>query len=197
MASISYLWSRRARFSFATVDFYKAWGKRVFSFPSLLSRNLRRLKLVRRGAKISHTAEIGLLKAEGHKENLSIGSFTFIGRVTMALHDKIEIGEKVCINDGVEILTASHDVSDPKWSHVKRKVVIDDFVWIGSGAMILPGVHLGHGSVVGARAVVSKSVAPGAIVVGNPATPIPKTRSEYLDYNPCEFLAANKAWLVG
>jgi acetyltransferase-like isoleucine patch superfamily enzyme len=197
MASISYLWSHRARFSFGNRNFYRAWGKRILSFPELLHRNLRRFQLIRSGAIISNTAEIGKMRAEGYKNNLSIGSFTFIGRVYMALHDKIEIGERVCINDGVEILTASHDVSDSKWTQIKKKVVIEDYVWIGSGALILPGVHLGRGAVVGAGAVVSKSVAPGAIVVGNPARPILKTRAGQLAYNPCEFLAANRAWLLG
>ena len=197
MASISYLWQHRARFSFANPKFYRAWGKRIFSFPGLFRRNLRRFQLIRSGAVISNTAEIGDLKAEGQKKLLSIGNFSFIGRVYMALHDQIQIGERVCINDGVEILTASHDVSDPKWGHIKKKVVIDDYAWIGTGAIILPGVHIGRGAVVGARAVVSKSVAPGAIVIGNPSYPILKTRSERLDYNPCEFLAANRAWLLG
>jgi acetyltransferase-like isoleucine patch superfamily enzyme len=197
MASIGYLWVNRARFSIGTRNFYRAWGKRIFSLPTLIRRNFLRYKLIRKGAVISDTAEIGEVKIEGNKRNLSIGNFTFIGRVYMALHDKIEIGERVCINDGVEILTASHDVSDPKWSHVKRKVIIDDYVWIGTGAIILPGVHIGRGAVVGARAVVTKSVVAGAIVVGNPASPILKTRSQQLDYNPCEFLAANRAWLLG
>ena len=197
MASISYLWSHRARFAFGSRNFYRAWGKRIFLFPEVLHRNLRCRQLIRSGATISDTAEIGEVKIDGHKNNLLVGGFTFIGRVYMALHAPIEIGEKVCINDGVEILTASHDVSDPKWNHVKRKVIIDDYVWIGTRATILPGVHLGRGAVVGAGAVVSKSVAPGAIVVGNPAGPILKARSEQLDYNPCEFLAANRAWLLG
>ena len=75
--------------------------------------------------------------------------------------------------------------------------MIEDYAWIGTGAMILPGVCIGRGAVFGAGAVVSKSVAPGAIVVGNPAKPISKSRCEIFDYNPCEFLAANRAWLVG
>jgi maltose O-acetyltransferase len=45
--------------------------------------------------------------------------------------------------------------------------------------------------------VVAKSVAPGSIVVGNPARPLNKQRTEKFDYNPCEFLAANEAWLKG
>jgi acetyltransferase-like isoleucine patch superfamily enzyme len=197
MASIGYLWTNRARFTVGNRNFYKAWAKRIIAFPTLLRRNFHRFKLVRKGASISNTAEIGEVKIEGYKGNLSVGDFTFIGRVYMALHDKVEIGARVCINDGVEILTASHDVSDPKWSHVKRKVIIDDYAWIGTGAIILPGVHIGYGAVVGARAVVTKSVANGAIVVGNPARPILKNRSQQLDYNPCEFLAANRAWLLG
>ena len=63
-------------------------------------------------------------------------------------------------------------------------------VWAGE-------VRIGRGAVVGARAVVSKSVPPGAIVVGNPARPVPKSRCEEFSYNPCEFLAANRAWLLG
>ena len=51
--------------------------------------------------------------------------------------------------------------------------------------------------VIGARAVVSKSVEAGAIVVGNPAKPVNRIRCNELNYNPCEFLAANRAWLVG
>jgi acetyltransferase-like isoleucine patch superfamily enzyme len=50
---------------------------------------------------------------------------------------------------------------------------------------------------VGARAVVSKNIEAGAVVVGNPAKAIDRQRSTELNYNPCEFLAANRAWLAG
>lgn len=165
--------------------------------PELLSRNSRRSSLVHKGAHIDETAEIGLVKAEGDKAFLSIGKFSFLGRVYIALHTEVTIGERVCINDGVEILTASHDVSDPHWNHIKKKVMIEDYAWIGTGAMILPGVHIGRGAVVAARAVVSKPVPAGSIVAGNPAQPLSKQRVQHLDYNPCEFLAANRAWLIG
>lgn len=120
-----------------------------------------------------------------------------MGRVTLNIHDEVTIGNRVCINDAVEILTASHDVADPNWKEIKAKIVIEDYAWIGTGAMILPGVTIGRGAVVGARAVVGKSVAAGAIVVGNPAKTINRSRCKELNYNPCEFLAANRAWLVG
>jgi acetyltransferase-like isoleucine patch superfamily enzyme len=51
----------------------------------------------------------------------------------------------------------------------KGDIEIGNDVWIGRGARILSGVHIGHGAVIGAYAVVSKEVRPYAIVVGNPA----------------------------
>lgn len=178
-------------------NFYRAWGKRFFSFPELMRRNRRRSKFASKGACIHETAEIGEANIEGRIKLFSMGRESFLGRVKISLHDEVKIGERVCINDGVEILTASHDVLDPEWKHIKAKVIIEDYAWIGTGAMILPGVVIGKGAVVGARAVVTKAIAPGEIVVGNPARTISRKRTTELNYNPCEFLAANRAWLFG
>jgi len=197
MASFKYLWVNRAKFSFGSRNFFRAWAKRMLSIPETFRRNFRRLALIKKGAKVSETAEIGEIIIGGPKKFLKVGAFTFLGKVNISLHDELCIGNYVCINDGAEILTASHDVEDPLWPHIKAKVVIEDYVWIGTGAMILPGVHLGKGCVIGARAVVSKSVLAGDIVVGNPAKPISKKRGKVLTYNPCEFQASNRAWLRG
>lgn len=51
----------------------------------------------------------------------------------------------------------------------KGEVIIDDNVWIGEKASILPGVHIGEGAIIGAGAVVTKDVPPFSVVVGNPA----------------------------
>ena len=197
MASINYLWAHRAVFSINSKSFYRAWAKRVLSLPELLTRNYKRSLLLIKGAEIHEQAEIGKTTVEGPHAMLHIGALSFLGRVYIALHDNVRIGKCVCINDGVYILTASHAVMDPLWRHTKAEIIIDDYVWIGTNAMILPGVHLGRGAVVGAGAVVSKSVPAGAIVVGNPAVQLSKKRTEELNYNPCEFLSANRAWLVG
>lgn len=191
------MWNNRAKFPVGSNAFNRAWAKRILLLPQLIKMNRRRQKLTNAGAHIDERAEIGQARIDGHKNRLTVGPFSFIGRVYMVLHGAITIGERVCINDGVEILTATHDVSDPAWSQIAKEVIIEDYVWIGQGAMILPGVKLGRGAVVGARAVVTKSVAAGVIVGGNPAVPLPKTRSEVLNYNPCEFLATNSAWLAG
>lgn len=50
--------------------------------------------------------------------------------------------------------------------------MIGDNVWIGSGAVILPGVTLGSGCIVGAGAVVTRDVPPRTVVTGAPARPV-------------------------
>jgi len=195
MASLKYLWKNRNKFKWFSKPFFKSWAKRVLTFSELLKSNRRRKKLVSKGAFIADTAEIGIANIHGKKNNLSIGDFTTVGKVEIALHDKVTIGNYVCINDGVIILSASHDVLDPSWSHKKAPVSIGDFAWIATNAIVLPGVHIGKGAVVGAGAVVSKNIDDYAIVIGNPAKEISKKRTEVLNYNPCEFLATNNAWL--
>jgi maltose O-acetyltransferase len=197
MASFFYLWRNRVKYPFCSYQFFKVWAKRLLSLNELQKRNRRRRKLIVHGAVIAPTAEIGDAIIGRKRTNFKVGEFSFIGRVQVALHEKVIIGNHVCVNDGVQILTASHDISDPLWQHLKKSIIIDDYVWIATNAIILPGVHIGRGAVIGAGAVVSKDVDPYAIVVGNPAKPINKKRCTELNYNPCEFLAANRAWLIG
>ena len=195
MASLKYLWNNRAKFKIFSKSFFICWAKRLLTLSEVIINNKRRKKLSNDGANIAENAEIGIVNINGRKDNLTIGDFTSLGRVEIALHDKVTIGKYVCINDGVVILSASHDVSDPSWSHKKAPVFIGDYAWIATNAIILPGVCIGKGAVVGAGAVVSKNVSDYSIVIGNPAKEIEKKRIDTLDYNPCEFLATNNAWL--
>lgn len=197
MASLGYLWKNRAIFKINAMNFYRAWAKRIFTFKEVIERNSRRTKLIKNGATIDQTAEIGIVTAYGNKANLIIGPNSFLGRVEIALHDQIIIGTNVCINDGVKLISASHNINDPFWGVVRKPIIINDFVWIATNAIILPGVTIGKGAVIGAGAVVSKSVEPFAIMVGNPARPLTKKRDTILKYNPCQFLAGNMAWLEG
>jgi maltose O-acetyltransferase len=195
MASLNYLWVNRSKSKFLSRSFFISWAKRILTLKNLIANNKRRRKLTSKGANIADTAEIGNVNIGGKKSNLSIGDFSFIGRVEIALHDKVSIGNFVCVNDGAILLSASHDVSDPLWQHKKSPIDIGDYAWIATNAVLLPGVKIGRGAVVGAGAVVGKNVEDYAIVIGNPAKAINKKRTEILNYNPCEFLAANNAWL--
>lgn len=62
---------------------------------------------------------------------------------------------------------------------VSKPVVIDDDVWIGAGAIILPGVHIGRGAVIGAGAVVTRDVSPFAVVAGVPARLVRKLEERF------------------
>lgn len=197
MASLSYLWNNRAQYPIGSPAFFKAWAKRLLLIHHLVKRNHNRWKLVRKGATISGASEIGTVKASGNKKNLFVGDFSTIGRVELSLHDEIHIGKNVCINDGALLLTASHNVNDPLWRHVKGAIIIEDYVWVATNAILLPGVKIGTGSVIGAGAVVSKSVEAYSIVIGNPMVVLPKKRINELVYNPCALLAVNNAWLNG
>lgn len=73
----------------------------------------------------------------------------------------------------VNIITINHD-SDPenRSATYGRPVVIEDKVWIGINATILPGVRVGYGAIIGANSVVTKDVPPMTVVAGNPARTI-------------------------
>ena len=84
----------------------------------------------------------------------------------------LEIGNNVSISANVCILTADHDPQSPDFAGRTRPVRIADYVFIGTRAMILPGVNIARGAVVGAGAVVTKDVGERMIVAGCPAKQI-------------------------
>ena len=104
MASFNYLWKNRIKSSFLSKQYFIRWAKRILTFKALIMNNNRRNKLFKLGANIAKTAEIGFVKIDGNKGNLSVGEFSFIGRVEIALHEKVDIGNFVCINDLVLLL---------------------------------------------------------------------------------------------
>jgi hypothetical protein len=83
---------------------------------------------------------------------------------------KIVLGRGTYVAPNVGIITANHDPADVARHLPGADVVLGESCWIGMNAMILPGVHLGPHTVVGAGAVVTKSFPQGwCVVVGNPA----------------------------
>lgn len=89
----------------------------------------------------------------------------------------LTIGDNVDIAQEVVIWTLGHDVHDDFHRDKGASVTIEDYVWIGHRAIIMPGVTLGRGAVVAAGAVVTKSVPAMAIVAGVPAQIIGQRRS--------------------
>jgi acetyltransferase-like isoleucine patch superfamily enzyme len=92
--------------------------------------------------------------------------------------NKIIIGKNVLMGKKILITDNSHGISEfelleiapnkrPLYS--KGPVIIEDNVWIGEKASIMPGVHIGRGSIIAANSVVTKSVPPYCLVAGIPA----------------------------
>lgn len=136
------------------------------------------------GFKISGKASISSnVIIENFSDLIEIGDYSIIHHRVLfdARAAKVKIGDYCLISSDTSFITSRHElVSDFKdlrpvvecWP-----VTIEDHVWICNGAMILPGVTVGRGSIVAAGAIVTKDVPPNAIVGGNPAKVI-KTLSE-------------------
>jgi acetyltransferase-like isoleucine patch superfamily enzyme len=84
----------------------------------------------------------------------------------------LNIGNSVAISREVVILTLTHEYNNTSFELLSKRVIIEDDVWIGVRAIILPGVKIGKGSIIGAGSVVTKDVDPYTIVAGNPAIKI-------------------------
>ena len=84
----------------------------------------------------------------------------------------VHIGPGTMLGPAVQIYCAEHHKDPVKRAaglEIGKPVTIGRDVWIGGGAVILPGVNIGDEAIVGAGSVVTRDVAPGTTVVGNPA----------------------------
>lgn len=87
---------------------------------------------------------------------------------------KVRIGSFTLFGPGVQIYTATHplDADERRTKEFGKPVEIGSDVWIGGGAIILPGVRIGSRSVIGAGSVVTRDVEPGVLAAGNPCRAI-------------------------
>jgi acetyltransferase-like isoleucine patch superfamily enzyme len=120
---------------------------------------------------------IFLLRLCGYKigDRVRIGEDLQIAELLDSFHEKLVIGDRVAIANGVTLVIGS----SPSYSRIRSifpshegKIHIEDDAWIGAGAIIMPDVTIGTGAVVGSGAVVIKDVEPFTVVVGVPARPI-------------------------
>jgi maltose O-acetyltransferase len=105
--------------------------------------------------------------------NIRIGARCFANFGLVALDvAAITIGDDVQIGPSVQLLTPTHPVEPgprrEKWE-AAEPITIGDNVWLGGGAIVLPGVTIGENTVVGAGSVVTRDLPADVVAVGNPA----------------------------
>lgn len=124
-----------------------------------------------------HTNMHSPVKLMVDRENalIKIGNNSRINGACIHAYSKIEVGQNCLIAANVQIIDSNgHDLCFDNvqnrihTSSVGKDIVIEDNVWIGVNAVILPGVRIGYGSVIGANTVVSTDVPPMVIYSGNP-----------------------------
>lgn len=115
--------------------------------------------------------------------NIHIGNNVIINiNCTLVDCNKIEIGSNTLIASNVQMYTATHPVTPDErlikgWTPEQTRpffrissmpIKIGQNVWIGGGAIILPGVTIGDNSVIGAGSVVNRNIPANSVAVGNP-----------------------------
>ena len=181
---------------FASLE--KAWGE----YLMLLADRMRAAWWRSRGARLGGKSRIGracrivrpwrlhagkriqlehqvYIKIARGEANIELGDEVFIGcGVVLDISDSLSLGDHVLIAPGCFITDHHHK----RGAHARiaaqgcesAPVVIEDDVWLGANAVVLPGIRIGRGAVIGAGAVVTHDVEPMAIVAGVPARPIGK-----------------------
>jgi maltose O-acetyltransferase len=106
-------------------------------------------------------------------DQLTIGAHGFVNFGLVALDvAPITIGDDCQIGPNVQLLAATHPTEpEPRRAKLESAapITIGDNVWLGGGAIVLPGVTIGDNSVIGAGSVVTRDIPPNVVAVGNPA----------------------------
>lgn len=149
----------------------------AFNAEYLGASGERRAELLK--AILGEVGQDARIKAPFHCDygyNISLGQDVFANFGCIFLDVcRIEIGAACQIGPAVQILTADH----PRDPALRRSglesgkpVRVGQNVWLGGGAIVLPGVTIADDAIIGAGSVVTRDVAAGATVAGNPARPI-------------------------
>lgn len=118
--------------------------------------------------------QVNIEKGAAFSSSVELGDRSGIG-IRAQLNGKVIIGNDVMMGPDVCIYAVNHETQrldipiNRQGVAPEKPVIIEDDVWIGARAILLPGVHVGTGVVIGAGAVVTKDVPDFAVVGGNPA----------------------------
>ena len=137
----------------------------------------RRLLLRLFGATIAPSARVHGSVTIWYPPNLTLGEQAMIGpRVRLYNQGAIMIGARTIVSQGAHLCASTHDIADPHFQLQLRPIVVGAGCWIAAEAFIGPGVAVGDGAVVAARAALFEDAAPLGVYRGNPAVLIKERR---------------------
>lgn len=146
------------------------WSLLARPFPRGTFMPWKRFLLRLFGAKIAKTAGVYPTATIFMPWNLEMKDYSFIGPdVDCYNAAPIVIGNHAVVSQRAYLCTASHDITLSTHPQIEKPIVIEDKVWVAAESFVGPGVTIGEGAVVGARACVFKDVEPWTVVGGNPA----------------------------
>lgn len=156
----------------------------LVTWAGLVPSHLFRLFFFRlAGMKIGKGSRIHIGARFFYPANIKIGEGSIIGdNIFLDGRDKLIIGNHVDIASSVMIYNSEHEINSEDFHAISAPVEIEDYVFIGPRAIILPGVKIGKGAVVAAGAVVTKDVPEYMVVGGVPAEVIGERKIKELHY---------------
>src|SRR3989475_12883068 len=122
------------------------------------------------GAKVGHSVHVYPTTTIYFPWNLEAGDESAIGEYAFIYNlGRVTLGARVTISHGAHVCAGTHDHTRSDFPLQRPPITIGSDAWICADAFVGPGVTIGEGAIVGARAVAMKDVKPRSIVVGNPA----------------------------
>ena len=162
------------------VDFFLFLLHLLINFPS---HHIRRFILRIGGMNIGQGSSIHSACRFFSLKKIKIGKDSIVGYgAFLDGRSSIAIGDHVDIASEVMIYNQEHDINSADFGATSGSVIIEDYVFIGPRAIILPGVTIGKGAIVAAGAVVTKDVDSFNIVGGVPAVVIGERKNKDLNY---------------
>ena len=145
-------------------------GRLLFRLSPRPCFGWRRFVLRRFGAKIGAHVNIYNSAVIYFPWTLEVGEWSAIGEEALIYNlGPVTIGSRATISHRAHLCAGTHDYTQPDLPLRKPPIRIGDQAWICADAFVGPGITVGVGAVVGARAVVTRDVAPWVVVAGNPA----------------------------
>ncbi len=164
---------------------YRLPGRRARLGPGLLGNGRLRIKgpgtvIVDADVNAWSHAEVNRLITTAPEAVIKIGRNARLNGCTLVAAERIEVGADCVLGSCVIYDQEPYSLAPDRRElrGIRAPVIVEDNVWIGGQAAVLPGVRLGRDSMIGIHAVVFEDVPPGVIVAGNPARVVRRLERE-------------------